>query len=153
MKYHNIFILPMLILITSCNDNVNDSLENNSFLQLDKSSYSQDETATLSINNTLGFDLKLLNCALEPGFDIEKMINGYFEKPYDIDCAAIGVPFFIAEGDKFEHKIHFPIFPNELDEIDGTYRLKLWLLKLEDGEYINISDSLKTTAPFTLTSN
>jgi len=152
MKYRYIFTSLILLLITSCN-NINDSQEDPIFLQLDKSSFSQAETAIISINNTLGFDLKLLQCGFEPGFDIEKMINGEFEKPYDIDCEGIGAPFFISKGDIFEHEIHFPIFPQELDEIDGTYMLNFWLRRLENGVYINIADSLATTKPFTITSN
>ena len=135
-------------LILGCK-NTTEPIEDILFIRLDKSSYIYDETAVLTIENSLGFDLKLLGCGSQPGFDIEKEIDGIFQKPYEITCAG-GFPYFIVNGETFEHEINLAIFPRYLDEIEGTYRLNLWLQKLQNDIHVFLSDSLRTTKSFSV---
>lgn len=144
----------LLVLLTSCKDiitNPDDLNKNSIIIELDKSEYKKDEIAELSVKNYSEIDLILDHCAFQPGFDIEKKINGNWVMPYSITCAAIGVPFYIEKDSTFKHSIRFPIFESELDSVEGIYRLKLWL---EDAQSRTlIADSLRITNPFIIISD
>ena len=142
-------ISSLLVLFTDCKDLItnSDNLNLNTIkIDLNKAEYRKDEIAELSILNNSATDLILIHCALQPGFDIEKKVDGNWVLPYLIDCAAIGVPFQISKYSTFKHSIHFPLFENELDSVKGVYRLKLWLQEAQNRNLI--ADSLRVTNSF-----
>ena len=128
-----------------------DTSPHSMMIHLDKTEYKKDEIAKITITNILKKDLILGHCAFNIGFDIEKRINRKWEMPYTVTCLAIGEPFYIAQDSTLKRSIHFPIFENELDSVEGFYRLKLWLQDAQ--ERTLIADSLRVSDPFKIVSD
>jgi len=124
------------------------------FVELDKSVYYKDELGELTIKNYSDEELILGHCAMNPGFTLEKKIDGEWIVPYNLMCAAIGQPFHIKIGEVFKDTFHFPLIANSLHKVEGTYRLKLHLRRASEetpGKYIE--DHLRTTKPFKILDN
>lgn len=141
------------LLISSCKFNLdNPELSPESLtITLDKTVYHIDEPLTLVIQNGSNEDLILGNCSTNPGFDIVKLTHSQWEIPYYLDCAAIGEPFEIKRGQVFVRSINLPVFANQLDKVEGKYKLRLWLYKKsEAAERKYLPDSLRTTSVFEL---
>ncbi len=119
---------------------------NDLVITLDKGVYAPEAAAHLTIKNRTDMDLILLNCGTNPGFDLQKLIVGKWNNVYLIDCPAIGVPFEIPAGGSFDHDISLPPINLSSNQIEGKYRLLLWLKDKKTGEFLNKND--RATDPF-----
>lgn len=142
----------VLFLLTGCQKNpIILSERTGIFIALDKKVYLPEETARLTILNLSASDLLLLNCGTGPRFELERWENGNWVKPYDLDCVAIGQPFSIPQGTKFEISFRFPLFANQLPEVKGRYRLKLELQLAATRK--PLPDSLRIAGPIEIVDN
>ncbi|GBD87860.1 hypothetical protein BMS3Abin03_01794 [bacterium BMS3Abin03] len=148
------FYLIVLLFLSSCTfelDNPDLSTES-LIISLNKSSYQKDEIITLTIENSSNKDLILYNCGLQPGFDIEKKIGNSWVVPYILECEGIGEPTEIKQSSILIKTLNLPIYLNQLGNVEGSYRLRLWLATKDEWNTRNyLDDSLRTTKRFNVT--
>lgn len=120
-------------------------------IELDKSSYYVEEPARLTVRNFSGYRLKLSPCGRQPGSDVEKRVERAWVQPYVLYCPGIGEPVYLDSGETFRTTMPLPILAHALDEVEGTYRLKLWACQFEPDDESACSplpDDLRTTPAF-----
>jgi len=150
MKRINFYLIIFLFLSSCTFELDNPDLSTKSLIiSLNKSSYQKDETITLTIENSSNKDLVLHNCGLQPGYDIEKKIGDSWVVPYVLECEAIGEPTEIKQSSIVTKTLNLPIYLNQLGDVEGSYRLKLWLTTKDEWNTRNyLPDSLRTTKKF-----
>ncbi|MBN2411047.1 hypothetical protein JXQ31_05090 [candidate division KSB1 bacterium] len=152
-------LLMITVTLSSCKQDktiLSDSeyyKNNGIIITLNKSEYTDKETAELTIINLSDHDIILGNCGLYPGFDFEKKINGEWFKLYDIICEAIGENYILQSGKKYTFTIFMHLLENRFPNSSGPYRLKLWLYNKVHNNREYLDDSIRVTPEFFLISN
>ncbi len=152
MKYQKItFIFLILIFaLNSCKKDKGTDIEiveyNDIIINLDKGIYKPEESAHLTIINNSEKDLILLNCGMNPGFDLQKNIVGKWNNVFSLECPAIGTPFEILQGERKEFDIVLPLLTLKPSEVEGEYRLLLWLKDKATDQFLDKSE--RATDPF-----
>ncbi|MHB2156455.1 hypothetical protein ACX8XN_18945 [Calditrichota bacterium GD2] len=147
------FFFVVFLTFVSCEEDKGTDIDiieyNDIIITLDKGTYKPEESARLTIHNNTEKDLVLLNCGTSPGFDLQKRIVGKWNNVYLLECPAIGLPFEILAGDKKEFDIALPPLTLKPSEVEGEYRLLLWLKDKQSNQFLEQSE--RATDSFRMT--
>ncbi len=139
-----IALLFVFVLFLSCKDDKGTDIDiveyNDVVINLDKGIYQPEAAVHMRIFNNTPKDLILLNCGYDPGFDLQKNIVGKWNTVSVKDCPNVGLPFEILAGETKEFDFALPALTLKPDEIEGKYRLLLWLKDKASGQFLDQED-------------
>ena len=145
--------LVLLLLLSACKNDSGTEIKvieyNELIINLDKEVYKPEASAHLTIINKTKKDLILLNCGTSPGFDLQKNIVGKWNNVSLMECPNIGQPFEILQGERREFDIALPPLSLNPNEVEGQYRLLLWLKDKASDQFLDKSE--RATDPFRIT--